>query len=48
VYEVSRPNGKRITMRDLRTGDVLGIRERNFSRQARRDALVCAWALPYG
>ncbi|MCU1611763.1 MAG: hypothetical protein JWM45_3679 [Pseudonocardiales bacterium] len=48
MYEVSRPNGKRITMRDLRTGDVLGIRERNFSRQARRDALVCAWALPYG
>lgn len=48
MYEVSRPNGKRITLRDLRTGDVLGIRERNFSRQARRDALVCAWALLYG
>lgn len=49
VYEVveSRP-GTGITVRDLRTGDVLEVRERSFSRQARRGALVCARAVPDG
>jgi len=49
VYEVleSRP-GSGITMRDLRTGDVLEVRERSFSREARCGALVCARAVPDG
>lgn len=49
VYEVleSRP-GTGITMRDLRTGDVLDVRERSVSREARRGALVCARAVPDG
>jgi len=49
AYEVveSRP-GTGITMRDLRTGDVLEVRERSFSREARRGALVCARAVPDG
>lgn len=49
VYEVleSRP-GTGITVRDLRTGDVLDVRERSFSREARRGALVCARAVPDG
>lgn len=49
VYEVveSRP-GTGLIMRDLRTGDVLEVRERSFSREAQRGALVCARAVPDG
>lgn len=49
VYEVveSRP-GTGVTARDLRTGNVLEVRERSFSRQARCGALVCARAVPDG
>ncbi|MGH3846999.1 MAG: hypothetical protein ACRDS0_37105 [Pseudonocardiaceae bacterium] len=49
VYEVveCRP-GIGVTVRDLRTGDVLEVRERSFSRQARCGALLCARAVPDG
>ncbi|MGH3900112.1 MAG: SEC-C domain-containing protein [Pseudonocardiaceae bacterium] len=49
VYEVVevRP-GAGVGVRDLRTGDVFDVRERSFSRQARRGSLVCARAVPDG
>jgi hypothetical protein len=49
IYEVVevRP-GAGVGVRDLRTGDVLDVRERNFSRQARRGGLLCARAVPDG
>ncbi|HYZ38055.1 MAG TPA: SEC-C metal-binding domain-containing protein [Pseudonocardiaceae bacterium] len=49
VYEVveCRP-GAGVTVRDLRTGDVLEVRERTFSKQARCGVLMCARAVPDG
>ncbi len=49
IYEVVevRP-GAGVGVRDLRTGDVLDVRERTFSCAARRGGLVCARAVPDG
>lgn len=49
VYEVLDVTpGDGLTVRDLRTGDSLAVRERTFSRQARPGLLVCARAVPDG
>ncbi len=49
VHEVITVDpGIGVQVRDLRTGDVLGIRERTFSRDARPGVLVCARAVPDG
>ena len=49
VYEVLEVTpGKGLLVRDLRTGDRLEVRERSFSRQVRRGALVCARLVPDG
>lgn len=47
VFEVTevRP-GEGLSVRDLGTGDVLEVRERTFSCQARTGMLVCARAVP--
>ena len=49
VYEVLdvRPD-RGLTLRDLRTGDHLEVRERSFSREARVGTLVCGRAVPDG
>jgi hypothetical protein len=49
VYEVLdvRPN-RGLTLRDLRAGDHLEVRERSFSREARVGTLVCGRAVPDG
>jgi hypothetical protein len=49
VYEVeqARPD-EGVTVRDLRTGDRLEVRERTFSRAARTGHRVCARAVPDG
>lgn len=49
VYEVVEVSaGRGVTVRDLRTGDRIEVRERAFSREARRGGLVCARAVPDG
>ena len=49
VYEVTATTpGTGLTVRDLRTGDHLDVRERTFSRTARTGMLVCARAVPDG
>jgi hypothetical protein len=49
VYEVVEVNpGAGLRARDLRTGDVVDVRERTFSREARPGASVCARAVPDG
>ena len=49
VHEVIKVDpGVGVQVRDLRTGDVLDIRERTFSRDARPGVLVCARAVPDG
>jgi hypothetical protein len=49
VYEVTTTTpGTGLTIRDLRTGDRLDVRERTFSRTARTGMLVCARAVPDG
>lgn len=49
VYEVTstRP-GAGMTVRDLRTGDEIDVRERTFSKVARVGMLLCARAVPDG
>lgn len=49
VYEVLdvRPGGG-LTLRDLRTGDHLEVRERSFSRRAQTGLLFCGRAVPDG
>lgn len=49
VYDVeqTRP-GQGVTVRDLRTGDVIEVREKTFSRTARVGMRVCARAVPGG
>lgn len=49
VYEVvhTRP-GEGVTVKDLRTGDAVEVRERTFSRSARLGARICARAVPDG
>ncbi|MGH9264113.1 MAG: YecA family protein [Acidimicrobiales bacterium] len=46
VVEVSRGAGLRA--RDLRTGDVIDVRERTFSREVRPESFVCGRAVPDG
>jgi hypothetical protein len=46
VVEVSPRAG--LSVRDLRTGDMLDVRERTFSTVATRGMLVCARAVPDG
>ncbi|TAL21531.1 MAG: hypothetical protein EPN99_07460 [Frankiales bacterium] len=49
VYEiVDVQPGAGVQVRDLRTGDVLDVRERTFSRAARKGSLLCARAVPDG
>jgi len=49
VYEVVEVRaGSGVRVRDLRTGDVLDVRERTFSTVARPQVLVCARAVPDG
>ena len=49
VYEVEDAEpGAGVTVRDLRSGEVLEVRERSFSRQAQARMLVCARAVPDG
>jgi hypothetical protein len=49
VYEiVDVQPGAGIQARDLRTGDVLDVRERTFSRAAQKGSLLCARAVPDG
>ncbi|MGH3977675.1 MAG: YecA family protein [Pseudonocardiaceae bacterium] len=49
VYEVLEVStGRGLTLRDLRTGDRIEVRERSFSRQARPGTLVCGRAVPDG
>ncbi|HUG83693.1 MAG TPA: SEC-C domain-containing protein [Euzebya sp.] len=49
VYEVegTRP-GEGLTLRDLRSGEVVAVRERTFSQVARPGDLVCGRAVPDG
>lgn len=49
VYEITenRP-GRGMTLRDLRTGDELEVRERTFSRSAEAGQLFCGRAVPDG
>lgn len=49
VYEiVDVQPGAGVQVRDLRSGDVLDVRERTFSRAARKGSLLCARAVPDG
>lgn len=49
VYEVLDVSvGRGVTVRDLRTGDRTEVRERAFSREARRGGLICGRAVPDG
>jgi hypothetical protein len=49
VYEVVEVSpGAGLRARDLRTGDVVDVRERTFTREVRPGALVCARAVPDG
>ncbi|HET7719071.1 MAG TPA: SEC-C metal-binding domain-containing protein, partial [Acidimicrobiales bacterium] len=49
VYEVLEVSpGAGLRARDLRTGDVLDVRERTFSREAPAGSFVCARAVPDG
>ena len=49
VYEVLEVSpGAGLRVRDLRTGDVVDVRERTFSREVRPGAFVCARAVPDG
>lgn len=49
VYEVvSTTPGTGLNVRDLRTGDMLDVRERAFSAQARPHQMVCGRAVPDG
>lgn len=49
VYEITAASpGVGLTLRDLRTGDELDVRERTFSRACRAGMMVCARALPDG
>lgn len=49
VYElVDVQPGKGVRVRDLRTGDLLDVRERTFSRAAKQGSLLCARAVPDG
>lgn len=49
VYEiVDAQPGAGVQVRDLRTGDVLDVRERTFSRTAQKGSLLCARAVPDG
>jgi hypothetical protein len=49
VYEVVEVSaGAGLRARDLRTGDVVDVRERTFSREVRPGAFVCARAVPDG
>ena len=49
VHEVTavRP-GAGLTLRDLRSGDEVDVRERTFSRATRRGAVICGRAVPDG
>ena len=40
--------GAGLTLRDLRTGDEIDVRERTYSRAARPGAVICARAVPDG
>lgn len=49
VYEITEATpGVGLTIRDLRSGDELTLRERTFSRAARIGMLACARAVPDG
>ena len=49
VYEVLDTSaGHGLSVRDVRTGDRIEVRERSFSRQARVGELVCARVVPDG
>ena len=49
VYEITGVDaGVGLTMRDIRTGDHLAVRERTFSRDAAPGMFVCARAVPDG
>jgi hypothetical protein len=49
VYEVvTTAPGVGLQVRDLRTGDILEVRERTFSRDARPASFVCGRAVPDG
>lgn len=49
VYEILETHpGEGMSVRDLRTGDRLDVRERSFSTQARVSGLVCARVVPDG
>lgn len=49
VYEIEQTSpGEGVTVRDLRTGDRVEVRERTFSRAARVGQRVCARAVPDG
>ena len=49
IYEVTATTpGTGLSVRDLRTGDRLDVRERTFSRTVRTGMLVCARAVPDG
>jgi hypothetical protein len=49
IYEITTTApGTGLSVRDLRTGDRLDVRERTFSRTARIGMLVCARAVPDG
>jgi hypothetical protein len=49
VYEVTATTpGTGLSVRDLRTGDRLDVRERTFSRAAHTGMLICARAVPDG
>jgi len=49
VYEVTDVEaGKGMEVRDLRSGELIWVRERSFSRQASPNMLICARAVPDG
>jgi len=49
LYEVVETEpGKSMTVRDLRSAELLEVRERTFSRQARIGQVLCARAVPDG
>ena len=49
VYEITDvQSGVGIQVRDVRTGDVIDVRERTFSRTARKGSLLCARPVPDG
>lgn len=49
VYEVTEVSpGAGLRARDLRTGDIVDVRERTFSQEARPGSFVCARAVPDG